>query len=515
MILLVHFTGGVQSPLLFYFIFHLIVTSILLPRRACYLFATLAALAMAALALLEYAGVIPHVYFAPAAAPLYQNAGYVAGVLVFFTTTLYITVYLTTTLTTNLRQRDEELLLLQQRLSGAYQRMEALYDVSETVSSSLDLQRVLDLIAQSAAETMGVQACIILLVEPGDLDVGTLAAFGLGRQPLDKDSIDIRQNAHILATFTSGEPAIVPNVVDDDLVCLAVTEAEGIRSMVCVPLQIRGRREGVLCVYSTQVDHFEESDAEFLASLANSGASAVENARVYQALEEADRAKSDFVQMMTHEFRSPLSAVQSMLRLLELGLVGPLTPKQQDLIERSQRRIAFLLTLVKDLLELAAGKMELLTAPRERLSLREIIARVADLMQSSAEEKDQQFVLDLPSSPLLLHGFEEGLERVVMNLVSNAIKYTPAGGTVRVRAWSVDDQIEMEVTDTGIGIPEEARSRIFSEFYRAKNARALDVEGTGLGLVIAKDVVAQHGGRITVDSTVGEGSTFRVTLPQG
>jgi signal transduction histidine kinase len=102
-----------------------------------------------------------------------------------------------------------------------------------------------------------------------------------------------------------------------------------------------------------------------------------------------------------------------------------------------------------------------------------------------------------------------------MNLVSNAVKYTPTGGSVMVRAWSEDDQIKAEVSDTGIGIPQEALSRIFEEFYRAKNAKAMEMEGTGLGLAIAKDVVEQHGGQISVESVVGEGSTFYVTLPKG
>jgi signal transduction histidine kinase len=103
---------------------------------------------------------------------------------------------------------------------------------------------------------------------------------------------------------------------------------------------------------------------------------------------------------------------------------------------------------------------------------------------------------------------------MVMNLVSNAIKYTPSGGTVTVKAWCEDDEIELEVSDTGIGIPEEALPRIFAEFYRARNAKDMEVDGTGLGLVIAKDVVEQHGGSISVRSQVGEGSTFRIRLPQ-
>jgi signal transduction histidine kinase len=515
MILLVHFSGGVESPLLLYFIFHLIIASILLSPQACYFFATLAALAMGALAILEYGSLIPHISLGFIPASLYQNGLYIASILVFFTTCLYISVYLATSVTTNLRKRDEELLRLQQRLSSAYQRIQTLYEVTKTVSSTLNLEEVLNLIAQSAAEAMQVKACSIRLLDESGQMVETVAAYGLSEQYLTKGPIDVQKSLHTYQAL-SGQPTIISDTSQDDRLQYPVeAKAEGINSMLCVPLLIRGKAEGVICVYCTERDHFSESDAEFLSALASEGAIAIENARTYQALEMADRAKSEFVQMVTHELRSPLSAVQSMLRVLEEGYVGSITSRQQDLIQRSKRRVSFLLALVNDLLDLAAGKMEQLKGEKKEVVLNEIVTKVTELMQTSAEEKGLEFKVEIGEEPLALVGVEDGLERVFMNLVSNAVKYTPAGGSVAVRAWSENDQIKVEVSDTGIGIPEEALARIFDEFYRAKNAKAMEMEGTGLGLAIAKDVVERHGGRISVESAVGEGSTFYVTLPKG
>jgi signal transduction histidine kinase len=516
MILLVHFSGGVESPLLFYFIFHLIIASILLSPLACYFFATLAALAVGALAILEYGGLIPHVSLGFIPASLYQNGLYIASVLFFFTTCLYISVYLATSVTTNLRQKDKELLRLQRRLSSAYQRIQTLYDVTKTVSSTLNLEEVLNRIAQSAAEAMQIKACTIRLLDESGQTVETVAAYGLSEQYLTKGPIDVQKSLHTYQTLSSGQPTIIPDTSQDNrLQYPAEARAEGVNSMLCVPLLIKGKVEGVICVYGTESDRFSESDAEFLSALASEGAIAVENARTYQALEIADRAKSDFVQMVTHELRSPLSAVQSMLRVLEQGYVGPITSKQQDLIQRSQRRVSFLLALVNDLLELAAGKMEQLKGEKKEVILNETITKVTELVRTSAEEKGLELKVEIAEEPLALVGIEDGLERVFMNLVSNAVKYTPAGGSVAVKAWSENDQIKVKVSDTGIGIPEEALPRIFDEFYRAKNAKAIEMEGTGLGLAIAKDVVEQHGGRISVESTEGEGSTFYVTLPRG
>jgi signal transduction histidine kinase len=219
--------------------------------------------------------------------------------------------------------------------------------------------------------------------------------------------------------------------------------------------------------------------------------------------------------MVTHELRSPLSAVQSMLKLMAQGYVGPMAPKQLDLVQRSQRRIASLLALVRDLLDLAAGKIEQFKGDKQELALNEIITKVTDLMQSSAVEKELDYRTEITEEPLVLIGVEEALERVFMNLVSNAVKYTPSGGSVTVKAWGESDRIKVEVSDTGIGIPEDALPRIFTEFYRAKNARAVEMEGTGLGLAIAQDIVQQHDGQISVKSSVNRGSTFSVTLPRG
>jgi len=515
MILLVHFSGGVESPLLFYFIFHLIIASILLSPLACYFFATLAALAVGALVILEYAGLVPHISLGFISAPLYQNGLYITSVLFFFTTCLYISVYLATSVTINLRQKDRELLRLQQKLASAYQRIQSLYEMTKTISSTLNLEKVLNLIAQNAVEAMRIKACTIRLLDESGQIVDTVAAYGLSEQYLAKGPIDIQKSRHICQTLSLIQPTIVADTSRDDrLQYPAEARAEGISSMLCVPLIIKGRAEGVICVYDTEVNRFSEGDVEFLSALANAGAIAIENARAYQALEMADRAKSEFVQMVTHELRSPLSAVQSMLRLLAQDYVGPTTPKQQDLIQRSQRRISFLLALVRDLLDLAAGKMEQLRGEKKEVVLNETIAKVIELMQTSAEEKGLELKVEITEEPLVLVGVEEGLERVFMNLVSNAIKYTPAGGSVAVRAWSENGQIKVEVSDTGIGIPEEALPRIFDEFYRAKNAKAIEMEGTGLGLAIARDVIKQHGGQISVKSAVGKGSTFYVTLPK-
>ena len=514
MILLVHFSGGIESPLLFYFFFHLIIASILLSPRACYFFASLAALAVSGLAALEYSGLIPHVPLGFAGAGRYQDGLYIASVLFFFTTSLFIAVYLATSVTINLRRKDEALLNLQGQLSSAYQRIQTLYDVTRTVSSTLNLEEVLSLVAKLAADEMKVKACSVGLLSEDGRMVETVSAHGLSNGFLASGPVEVQESALARQTLLGGRPTIVSEVAGDPrLDDASELQAEGIRSVLCVPLVIQGKAEGLVCVYDGAPGRFGERDADFLSALASEGATAVINARAYHALEMADRAKSDFVRMVTHELRSPLAAVQSMLKLMDQGYVGPLSEPQQDLIQRSQRRIEFLLALVRDLLELAAGKMERIKGEKTEVAISELIREAAEVMQATAVEKGLDYQVEIPDEPLVMDGVEEGLERAFTNLINNAVKYTPPGGSVAVRAWQEDGWMKFEVSDTGIGIPAEALPRLFSEFYRARNAKAIEMEGTGLGLAIVKDVIEQHGGKITVQSVEGKGSMFSVSLP--
>ncbi len=514
MILLVHFSGGIESPAIFYFIFHITIAALLLSPRACYFYATLAAVLVGGLAGLEYAGIVPHVAI-PGFLPgmPYQNPLFILGVLFFFVSTLYISAYLSTSVTANLRRKDEELLALQRDLAEAYGRMQTLYQVAQTVGSTLKLEEVLTLIARSAAETMGVRASSIRLLDENTYQMTFAAAYGLSQDYIEKGPVDARQSPIYRETL-AGRPVIISDAWTDPRVQYPEeTKRENIHSALCVPLTVKERTIGALMVYSEEIDRFHEDDAEFLAALAAEGAIAIENAQAYQALEAMDRAKSEFVLLVTHELRAPLAAVQSMLRVIEGQYVGPLGPKQAELIQRAERRITSLLTLVSDLLALAAGRAERFRWEKKDVLLNQVLGKVVDLISTKAADKGVSLTVDIPDEPLTLLANEDGMERVFMNLLSNAVKYTLSGGSVTARLAADGDQITFEVTDTGIGIPADALPRLFDEFYRAPNAKEIEKEGTGLGLAIVKGVIEQHGGTITVDSTLGKGSTFRVVLP--
>jgi signal transduction histidine kinase len=240
---------------------------------------------------------------------------------------------------------------------------------------------------------------------------------------------------------------------------------------------------------------------------------AIENARAYKVLEELDKSKTQFVRIVIHELRSPVTVATSLLKLLDRGYVGELTAEQADLIDRARHRIEFLQTLIDDLLDLAAGRADLSArAERGLVSLSVVLEQVRARFEGPAREKGLALKLEAPAETLQVWGNRDELDRLLNNLVSNAVKYTEKG-EVRLSLERLDDQARLTVSETGIGIPQQAQSHLFQEFFRAENARRVEQSGTGLGLSIVKDLVERYGGQISVESSEGQGTTFRLTLP--
>jgi signal transduction histidine kinase len=319
----------------------------------------------------------------------------------------------------------------------------------------------------------------------------------VGGSPLDQEAL-------------SGRPAIVTDSQSDPR---AANAPGDFCSILCVGLVHDGTPVGTLHAYAKIPQRFTDDDAARLMSLADLGAAAVIATRAAAALEALDASKGQFIRVATHELRSPVAVAQSLVRGVLQGYAGEMTEKQTDVFGRISRRLDFLESLVNDLLDLAAGKAPELAEDEEPTLLNAAVRRAVLLFQPRAEEKGVELVNQRCSDQLVVWGTEGGLDRVFTNLISNAVKYTPSGGSVTVAVRQVDGQAQVKVADTGIGIPENALPHLFEEFYRAPNAKASSEVGTGLGLSIVKDLVERYGGRIEVESEVEKGATFTVTLP--
>jgi signal transduction histidine kinase len=230
-------------------------------------------------------------------------------------------------------------------------------------------------------------------------------------------------------------------------------------------------------------------------------------------LKEKDHLKNEYVLRLTHDIRGHLAAIQSCLDIVIERTVGPLNEKQADLVQRACGRTAKCMAFVTALLKLTrmklSGQLEI-----EYFSLKNTIFNAFASAENKAASKFIDLKYDIEPSVDEIYGESVLIEEAITNLLFNAVRYTPEKGSIKLTAKDQDDSVLIQVSDTGIGIPEGEISKIFDEFYRADNARKVERDGTGLGLSIAKQVVERHGGRIWAQNNQTAGSTFSFTLPK-
>ena len=230
-------------------------------------------------------------------------------------------------------------------------------------------------------------------------------------------------------------------------------------------------------------------------------------------LEEEKSRFLRFLGIAAHDLKAPLTAIQGFFWVMLGGFAGELTDKQRNMLERSSRRINELLNLISDLLDIPRIETGQIVPEMKEISLRQVVSSSLHDLQNQAKEKGIKLKAELPQALPKIRGSSPRLQQVITNLVSNAINYTPEG-VVTIRVSESNKDIQVEVMDTGIGIPPDDLPRVFDDFFRASN---VEIKGTGLGLSIVKRIVEAHGGRIWVESPCPEsntGSKFTFTLPK-
>jgi PAS domain S-box-containing protein len=230
-------------------------------------------------------------------------------------------------------------------------------------------------------------------------------------------------------------------------------------------------------------------------------------------VEAMDKLRSDFLSMVSHELKAPLSSLLMQISVVNDGMAGELTEKQSELLSKAKEKAKGMITLVNDLLDYRRIQEGKSIQKIESLDLREILERTIELMRLSAEDKQIELTTEIMEDLPLFSGDRGGIQAIFVNLISNAIKYTPSGGAVRVTLTMAGKDIRFKVVDNGMGIAPEDLDRIFEKFYRIKTEQTKSIAGSGLGLSIVKGIVDAHNGTIHVESQPGEGTTFIVSLP--
>jgi signal transduction histidine kinase/DNA-binding response OmpR family regulator len=409
-------------------------------------------------------------------------------------------------------------------LTHSVEELTALREVGRAVGSSLDLDNVLSTIVTHAVDLSETDGGTIFEYDEEAREFRLRTATGTSSELIERlHATQISLDGTLL-----GEAAKtgVPQAVDDlrshpSDPHLAELLRAGWLSLLAVPLLADNRIIGALVVRRTRPGGFSEKTARLLDAFANQSAVAIQNARLYSALETksrelevASRHKSDFLAGMSHELRTPLNAVIGFSDVLLERMFGELTPKQEEYlidIASSGRHLLELLNEILDLSKIEAGRMEL---QLEETQLNEALRDALAMVSERAARKDLTLEATLePDLPAVLADRTK-LKQVILNLLTNAIKFTPTGGTIEVGTAIVDGMVELSVTDTGIGVAEEDRGRIFDAFQQGgRDGRPSPEEGTGLGLTLSKRIVELHRGRIWLEAPADRGSRFTFAIP--
>lgn len=396
-------------------------------------------------------------------------------------------------------------------------RLSALNDLFQQLSATLDLDRTMQTVVDASRDLLGADATAILLRREDGHGLHLAASSGLKLQPpLTEEPLD---EVLIERILSMEEPYVVEDLAAQSAPLCSLLDMRGIVSLASVALLLDEQTMGILCAGRRTSVAFSDDDLAFLKGLAQEAALAIRNARLYQRerqqveeLQTLEALQATFVSAVSHELRTPLTCIKTSVDMLDDAEAKDIPEVRQELLQTITHHTGRLEALVEDLLDatrLEAGQLILSLQPTD---LRLLIERTLKAFMPLMEKKEQVVGLELPRTMEPVPLDRHRIEQILTNLISNAHKFTPKRGHIRVALTEAEEYLELTVNDDGPGIPLDDRERIFDKFYVVADGRGL--AGIGLGLYITRQLVELHGGRIWVESAPGKGSTFHVTIPK-
>ncbi|BBB47705.1 methyl-accepting chemotaxis protein [Pelolinea submarina] len=394
--------------------------------------------------------------------------------------------------------------------------LEALYQIGKDITSTLDLDMTLQRITDSAAEIVNADRSIIQLVDPESLQLINVMGCGYSDADLNEQSFEEFRECIYDLVLQERSDILSRDILKDERLqgkTLIHAEREKFKSIAIAPLEISDQIIGALAVIKKKGRRiFTNEDLDLISMLASQAASAIQNARLYEKAQEADRLKSAFLASMSHELRTPLNSIIGFTGILLQGMVGDLNVEQTKQLNMVQNSAKHLLELINDVLDISKIEAEQMNIFIEQFDLHTLIEKVVRSATPLAERKNLPLRMEISPKVGQISSDRRRVEQILINLLNNAIKFTDQG-EVLLKSEVHDSIVEIHITDTGIGIKDEDLRLLFKPFQQVNTGLSRQYEGTGLGLAICKRLVEKLGGEISVDSEWGKGSTFTFSLP--
>ncbi|OPY26377.1 MAG: adaptive-response sensory kinase [Methanocella sp. PtaU1.Bin125] len=419
---------------------------------------------------------------------------------------------------------DEKLALEMQRQADELRRN---YELLRRITQSINLDDTLESIVKNVPILLRLDGCVIYRLEEREIrsvraTESITKKFGTLRYDLDR-LVATREAVDKRRTIVVNDALNYPGIAMD------VVRGLNIRAMIILPLIARGKTLGVMWLLDTATPRkFSDVDIQRSNMLSDQVAIAIDNAMLFRQLSEANRQledsydrlknldsmKMEFFTLLSHELRTPLTTIKGYADLLQDGVLGPLNEEQRDKLARISAGVDRLTKIVENLSDLSSIASKKYVVDIIPVSLNDLINEVVKGMAFLAESKGIDITTDVPLNLPIVYVDRARIMQVVLNILNNAIKYTPSGGHVTIRARDEPDHVLVSVHDTGIGIPRRDLENIFSGFYHSGYKLSYEYKGAGLGLALSRGIVESHGGHIWAESEVGKGSTFYFTLPK-
>lgn len=421
----------------------------------------------------------------------------------------------------------------------ALAKVELLNELNKLVSSAADVDRISRTLAREAAFRFKASCALAMVLSPENDRLLIRGCYGCSLNDLP-DQIDF-EGTQLGTLLSLGGIIAVPELNGNSESGLSFLLDRGVHSVQLCTVETQGQKLGLLVIGFNTFRSFSDEETSMLEEFTRGAAVAVLTAKTQQKLatyaehleelvqqktadlaiqtsraDEANRAKSEFVANISHELRTPLTAIVGYSSIFCDGLLGELTPQQRDAVTAINRAAEHLRSLIDDILNMSkieAGKEEIKPS---RVVVRDLFDQLYKLMQQSAMSKGVKLhkpqVADEDNHTLWVDN--RHIRQILINLLSNAIKYTPESGEVNIGIGMVGDKVRIEVTDTGIGVSEEQKEKLFARYKRLDDDYAKAQVGTGIGLSLTKHLVEINGGMIGVESEIGKGSTFWILIPK-